>query len=245
MRNIYHHHPESKKRKSSEANSGSIHPYGRYGNAVKTRKIISTIAILWPVKAIFEKRAATVEVDTLISPALRFAYSQRIEGALGQNDLCGASCWQKLEGTYPLIIERHLRKAFQTTFLVLGSALPRTGSPGPFGPGTPEESEKSPERVPSQKPDFRTLFGLFSDSFETPGRTLSGLWGSCPGGLFRDSFRTLPGFRARRGRETLCGAAPILILVEVTHFLEKKVPVQGPKKNPKAKESHEQYQRIF
>ena len=76
MRNIYHHHhhhhhhPESKKRKSSEANSGSIHPYGRYGNAVKTRKIISTIAILWPVKAIFEKRAATVEVDTLISPEL-------------------------------------------------------------------------------------------------------------------------------------------------------------------------------
>ena len=38
-------------------------------NAVKTRKTISTIAILWPVKAIFEKRAATVEVDTLISPA--------------------------------------------------------------------------------------------------------------------------------------------------------------------------------
>ena len=70
MRNIYHHHhhPESKKRKSSEANSGSIHPYGRYGNAGKTRETISTIAILWPVKAIFEKRAATVEVDTLISP---------------------------------------------------------------------------------------------------------------------------------------------------------------------------------
>ena len=56
--------PESKKRKSSEARSGSIHPYGRYGNAVKTRKTISTIAILWPVKAIFEKKAATVEVDT-------------------------------------------------------------------------------------------------------------------------------------------------------------------------------------
>ena len=34
--NIYHHHPESKKRKSSEASSGSIHPYGRYENAVKT-----------------------------------------------------------------------------------------------------------------------------------------------------------------------------------------------------------------
>ena len=29
---------------------------------------MSTIAILWPVKAIFEKRASTVEVDTLVSP---------------------------------------------------------------------------------------------------------------------------------------------------------------------------------
>ena len=69
LRNIYHHHPESKKRKSSEATSGSIHPYDRYGNAVETRKTISTIAILWPVKAIFEKRAATVEVDSFVSPA--------------------------------------------------------------------------------------------------------------------------------------------------------------------------------
>ena len=28
------------------------------------------MAILWPVKAIFEKRAATVEVDIFISPAI-------------------------------------------------------------------------------------------------------------------------------------------------------------------------------
>ena len=69
LRNIYHHNPESKIRKSSDANSGSINPFGRYGNAVKTSKTISTIAFLWPVKAIFEKRAATVEVDTLNSPA--------------------------------------------------------------------------------------------------------------------------------------------------------------------------------
>ena len=70
LKNIYHHHPESNKRKSSECNSGSIHPYGRYGNAGKTSKTISTIAILSLVKAIFEKRAATVEVDTFISPVL-------------------------------------------------------------------------------------------------------------------------------------------------------------------------------
>ena len=67
LRNIYHHHPESEQWKSWEANSGSIHPYGRYGNAVKARKSICTIVILWLVKAIFEKRAATVEVDTLFS----------------------------------------------------------------------------------------------------------------------------------------------------------------------------------
>ena len=31
----------------------------------KTSKTISTLAILWPVKAIFEKRAAAVEIDTI------------------------------------------------------------------------------------------------------------------------------------------------------------------------------------
>ena len=62
-------------------------------------------------------------------------------------------------------------------------APPHTGSPGPFGPGALEESEKSPERSStlgqgpkspkrvrpgvskesekSLKPDFWTLFGLF------------------------------------------------------------------------------------
>ena len=56
LRNIYHHHhPECKIRKSAEASSGSIHPYGRYGHAVKPSKAIPTIAILWPVKAIFSR----------------------------------------------------------------------------------------------------------------------------------------------------------------------------------------------
>ena len=72
LQNIYHHHPESKKRESSEGNSGSIHSCGRYGNAGKTSQTMPTIAILWPVKAIFEKRAATVEVDTFICPAICF-----------------------------------------------------------------------------------------------------------------------------------------------------------------------------
>ena len=45
-----------------------MQPYGRYGNAGETSKTISTIASLWPVKAILEKRAATVVVATFISP---------------------------------------------------------------------------------------------------------------------------------------------------------------------------------
>ena len=49
--------PREQEKTISEANSGSIHPSGRSGYAVKTRKTISTIAIPWPVKAIFEKRA--------------------------------------------------------------------------------------------------------------------------------------------------------------------------------------------
>ena len=36
--------------------------------------------ILWPVKAIFEKRAATVEVDSLISPVLGF---RKVPAVLG------------------------------------------------------------------------------------------------------------------------------------------------------------------
>ena len=68
------------------------------------------------------------------------------------------------------------------------------------------ESQKSPKRVQ------KSGFGLFSDSFGTPGRTLSGLLGPCPRVLFRDSFRTLPVSWARRARETLCGAGPIAIL---------------------------------
>ena len=35
----------------------------RYGNGGKTGTTMSTIAILWPVKAMFEKRAAAVEAD--------------------------------------------------------------------------------------------------------------------------------------------------------------------------------------
>ena len=71
--------PESKKRKSSEENSGSIHLYGRHGQ--KSGKSISTTAILWPVQAIFENRAATVEVNTLMSPVFwpKFSHFQQIQ----------------------------------------------------------------------------------------------------------------------------------------------------------------------
>ena len=105
--------------------------------------------------------------------------------------------------------------SWQPTWFAIGPAPHRV---------FPEESEKSPERVlqgrvpkvpkecGSQKTPKRVRksgFRLFSDSFETPGCTLSALLGPSPGVLFPDSFRTLPGFRARRARETLCGAGPI------------------------------------
>ena len=41
------------------------------------------------------------------------------------------------------------------------------------------------------------------------GALFGHFWGPAPGVLFPDSFWTLPGFRARRARETLCGAGPI------------------------------------
>ena len=64
--------------------------------------------------------------------------------------------------------------------------------------GTPRVSKEcapSLDRVrqESNKTHFRTLLRL------RPGRALSCLWGSRPGGLFRDSFRTLLRFRARMG----------------------------------------------
>ena len=67
-------------------------------------------------------------------------------------------------------------------------------------------SQKSPKRV--RKSGFR----LFWRSFKTLGRTLSALLEPCPGVLFRESFWTLPGFRARRARETLCGRGRSQIL---------------------------------
>ena len=51
LRNLYHRHPESKKIISSERISGAIDPCGGYGNAGKSQQTISTMAILWPVKA--------------------------------------------------------------------------------------------------------------------------------------------------------------------------------------------------
>ena len=70
-------------------------------------------------------------------------------------------------------------------------------------PRSPKKSEKSP------KVRFYTLFGLFLDSFGTSGRTLSRLLGPCPGDSFGTLFGIFRGSRARRVRETLCGAGPI------------------------------------
>ena len=67
---------------------------------------------------------------------------------------------------------------------------------------TPGQGPKSPQRVRPgvSKEVEKSLKPDVSDSFETPGRTLWGLLGPWPGVPFPDSFRTLRGFRARRGR---------------------------------------------
>ena len=65
---------------------------------------------------------------------------------------------------------------------------PTQGLPSPSGP----EPRKSPKRV---RKDFR----LFSDSFETPGRTLWALLGPCPGVLFPDSFSNSSGVPGPKG----------------------------------------------
>ena len=89
---------------------------------------------------------------------------------------------------------------------------PHRDSPGPSGP----EPRKSPKRVrkeyPGQGPKVpkecapesqkspkrvrKSGFRLFSDSFETPGRTLSTLLGPWPGVLFSDSS-AVPGPKGR------------------------------------------------
>ena len=109
------------------------------------------------------------------------------------------------------------------------------------GPGTPEESGKStpgqgPESAERVRPRVskeseKSPKVMFSDSFETPGRTLSALSGPCPGVLFLDFFRALPGFRAQRARETpVCGVGPIAMLE-----LESQRPATGLRtpKSPK------------
>ena len=66
-----HYCPESNKRRSSERNSSPIEPYGRYDHAGKPSDSMSIMAPLWLVKAIFEKRAVTMKVDTLYLTSAR------------------------------------------------------------------------------------------------------------------------------------------------------------------------------
>ena len=96
---------------------------------------------------------------------------------------------QGLLGPEPWKSPKRVRKEY----LFAGRQKPRKSAPW------------SLERV--RKESKSPLFRLFSDSFETPGRTLSGLLGSCPGVLFPNSFRTLPGFRARRPGRPCVGRA--------------------------------------
>ena len=111
-------------------------------------------------------------------------------------------------------------------------ARPTQGLPGPAGPRTPEESEKSPERVPRdrapkvpkecapesqkspkrvQKSSFETLCGLFW----APGRTLSDFWGPVLGYSFGTLFGLLRGSRARRARRPSVGRGQLQIMYAI------------------------------
>ena len=71
----------------------------------KSSKTMSTIAILWPVKVIFEKRAATVEVDTLTSPEPTLRKSERSSHSFHSN----LSSWVMLVVGCPELLERNLK----------------------------------------------------------------------------------------------------------------------------------------
>ena len=130
---------------------------------------------------------------------------------------------------------------------VLRSAPPRTGSPGPFGPGTPEESEKSPERVPRAGPQKcrksapRSLKRVRKESESQvldSGRTLLRLrdalfrhfWGPAPGYSFRTLFRLFRDSGPEGPRRPCVGRgrsqylSPIFFL---SGFVQKR-PVCGP-----------------
>ena len=62
--------PSSREHEKSPTSS-PIHPYGRNEYIGKLSQTISAIVILWPVEAMFEKKAATVEVDAFITPGCR------------------------------------------------------------------------------------------------------------------------------------------------------------------------------
>ena len=115
-------------------------------------------------------------------------------------------------------------------------APPHTGSPGPFGPekpgrvrkesrkSTPKQGPKSPERVRPGVPkesktclldSFRTLLGL-------RGALFWDFWGPVSGYSFGTLFGLFRASRARRARETLCGAGPVASQREKTNRRSRK-----------------------
>ena len=165
LKKIYHH-PESKKRKSSEGNSGSTHPYGRYGNAGKTSKTISTIAIRWSVKAIFDKRAATVEVDTFISSGFGSSQEKGSVRTVHFREIleCPQSLEKQKNKENPASFWLHFRELAHRLLMGLfrGAVLHRGGVP-----------ENSPfnsvnEAFPSLVGRFPTLMGRFLECLNGP-----------------------------------------------------------------------------
>ena len=71
--------------------------------------------------------------------------------------------------------------------------------------GPPKSRKSAPRSLKRVRKESKTRL---SDSFRTLLRLRAHSFGTL--GVLWDSFRTLPGFQARRAREALCGAGPIL-----------------------------------
>ena len=220
LRKIYHHHPENKKEKSSDSvQSESLAPSTptvERGNAGKLSKTISTMAMLWPVKAIFEKRAATVEVDIFISPALGALFSLFF--------FSGGQTGGLLQDFPPF---RRPCEGGKTTrnaccFLVAKTYACYRSHLGPSGP---TNSPKLPRRVLGSPQGKIGVLGAMPRDCPTPGGSggillflCSSLQRAVPSALSRQSPGSSPALRHCPSNPIFSGSAPGNLCINFGEF---------------------------